>query len=97
MVKAEELIKQQKDRENRKVLTFDKIFTLVEKKISLASAGDFYYTWYQVPEFLVGLPMYSLDECQKYIRERLKKNGFDTEFYQPNILFISWMPKDKKK
>lgn len=97
MVKADELIRQQKERENRKVLTFDKIYNLVEKKIHLASSGDYYYTWYQVPEFLLGLPLYSLDECQKYIREKLKKNGFETEFYSPNILFVSWAPKESKK
>lgn len=90
MVKADELIKQQKEREDRKKITFNKIYSLVEKKIVLASAGDFYYTWVQIPEFLVGLPIYSLEECQKYIRKKLKKNGFKTEFYSPNILFIQW-------
>lgn len=93
MVKANDLIKEQKDRENRKLKTFDKIYVLVEKKIKTASSGDYYYTWYQVPEFLVGLPMYSFTECIKYIEDRLKKDGFDTEFYKPNILLIKWFPK----
>jgi len=90
MVKANDLIKQQKEREDRKNKTFDKIYCLVEKKIILASAGDYYHTWYQIPEFLVGLPMYSIDECQQYIKTKLKKNGFKTEFYEPNILLIEW-------
>jgi hypothetical protein len=90
MVKADELIKQQKERENRKKLTFEKIYNLVEKKIVLASASDYYYTWCQIPEFLVGLPIYSLDECQKYIQSKLKKNGFQTEFFQPNIMYVKW-------
>ena len=93
-MKAEDLVKQQKERENRKTITFDKIYVHVEKKIYLASTGDYYYTWYQIPEFLVGLPMYSVDECQKYIQIKLKKNGFETEFYSPNILLIKWFPKE---
>jgi hypothetical protein len=96
MVKAEELIKQQKEREDRKKSTFEKIYIHIEKKIVTASAGDFYYAWYQIPEFLVGLPMYSVDECQKYIQKKLVSNGFDTEFYEPNLIYIKWFPKEKK-
>lgn len=96
MVKADDLIKEQKEREERKKITFDKIYKLVEKKILVASAGDYYYTWYQIPEFLVGLPIYSLDECSKYIRDKLKKNGFESDYYEPNILLIKWFPKKTK-
>ena len=92
MVKAGELIKQQKEREDRKFITFDKIYKIVEKKICYASSGDFYHTWYEMPEFLVGLPMYSHKECRKYIRDKLSTNGFITEFYEPNILLIKWTP-----
>jgi hypothetical protein len=95
MVKANELIKQQREREERKKITFEKIYSVIEKKIVLASTGDYYYTWYQIPEFLVGLPMYSVNECQKYIQEKLKANGFDTEFFLPNILLIKWFDKTK--
>ncbi len=93
MVKADDLIKQQKEREERKKATFDKIYVHIEKKIVTASAGDYYYTWYQIPEFLVGLPMYSVDECQQYIQKKLKSNGFDTDFFPPNIIHIKWFPK----
>ncbi len=95
MVKADELIKQQKEREERKKDTFDKIYVHIEKKIITASAGDYYYTWYQIPEFLVGLPMYSVDECQKYIQKKLQTNGFETEFFEPNLIHIKWYPKKK--
>jgi hypothetical protein len=94
MVKADELIKQQKEREERKKITFDKIYSVLEKKIILASTGDYYYTWYQIPEFLVGLPIYSLDECRKYIQNKLKKNGFEIEFFEPNILLVKWFSKN---
>ena len=90
MVKAHDLIKQQKEREDRKKITFNKIYLLVEKKIVLASSGNYYYTWFQIPEFLVGFPMYSITDCQKYIEKELDKNGFKTEFFSPNILLIKW-------
>jgi hypothetical protein len=90
MVKAVELIKQQKEREDRKFITFEKIYKIVEKKICFASSGDFYHTWYEMPEFLVGMPMYSRDECRKYITEKLLLNGFKIDLFEPNILLISW-------
>jgi hypothetical protein len=90
MVNAQELINKQKEREQIKTLTYDKIYSFIEKKIILSSEGNSYYTWYQIPEFFIGLPLYSIDECQIYIRNKLKKNGFKTEFYQPNILLIKW-------
>ena len=96
MVKANELIIFQKERNDKKKETFEKIFIYIEKKILLASAVNYYYTWYQIPEFLVGLPLYSIKECHSYIEKKLKSNGFDTEFYEPNIIYIKWFPKQKK-
>jgi hypothetical protein len=96
MVKANELISFQKERNDKKKDTFEKIFVHIEKKILLASAANYYYTWYQIPEFLVGLPLYSIKDCHDYIENKLKSNGFDTEFYEPNIIHIKWFPKQKK-
>lgn len=96
MVKADKLIKEQKERDDRKKYTFDKIFMKIEKKIVLASSANFYYTWYQIPEFILGLPLYSLKECKEYIEGKLKNDGFETEFFEPNYLLIKWFPKEKK-
>ena len=97
MVKADKLIKEQKDRDDRKKITFDKVFSKIEKKIILASAANYYYSWYSIPEFIVGLPMYSLKECKEHIENRLKNDGFEIEFFEPNILLVSWFPKEKAK
>jgi len=97
MVKADKLIKEQKERDDRKKITFDKIFIKIEKKIVLSSASNYYYTWYSIPEFIVGLPIYSLSGCKEYIVNKLKENGFEIEFFEPNILLIKWFPKENKK
>ena len=94
MVKANTLIKEQKVRDERKKITFEKIFLIIEKKIVLASAVNNYYCWYSFPEFIIGLPMYSLQECKDYIEIKIKNDGFETEFFEPNILLIKWFPKD---
>lgn len=93
MVKAQDLINSQKEREKIKFKTFAKIYNTVEKKISLASSSNFYYVWYEIPEFIIGFPLYNLDECKKYIIKELKDNGFNVEIYDNNIILIEWFPK----
>ena len=88
MIQANELIKKQQERDNRKYITYDKIYNIIEKKIHLASTGDNYYIWYQIPDFLIGLPLYSVKGCTTYIQTKLKQNGFDTDLYNQNILLI---------
>jgi hypothetical protein len=97
MVKADKLIKEQKERDDRKKITFDKVFMKIEKKIVLSSAANYYYTWYSIPEFIMGLPLYSLKECKEYVENKLKNDGFETEFFEPNILLVKWFPKDDSK
>lgn len=41
--------------------------------------------------------MYNSRECEKYVTQVLKENGFSVDFYEPNILFISWFPENIKE
>ena len=92
MIKAKDLIKEQEERENKKKIIYDKIYYLIEKKIYLSSTNNNYYTWFQIPQFLIGLPLYSMNKCQTYILTKLKQNGFTIELYPSNILLIKWFP-----
>ena len=93
MVKAQDLINSQKEREKIKYKTFSKIYNNIEKKINLASSSNYYYVWYEMPEFLMGFPVYNLEECKKIVIEQLKDNGFTIEEFDGNIILISWFPK----
>lgn len=92
MVKATDLIKQQKDREEKKKITYKKILEKVEKKIVLASNSNFYECKYDIPEFILGLPIYSVKNCKKFIKEKLRNDGFKVNNIMDNILLISWYP-----
>ena len=93
MVNAKDLIKEQKEREQIRIQTFKKVYKNVEKKIILASASNFYYVWYEVPEFILGIPIYNLKKCINFLQNKLQDNGFNIELYKPNILLIKWFPK----
>jgi hypothetical protein len=93
MVKAQDLINSQKEREKIKYKTFSKIYSNIEKKINLASASNFYYTWYEIPEFIIGYPLYNVNECKVNVIKQIKDNGFDIEEFEKNIILIKWFPK----
>ena len=92
MVKANDLIKRQENKENKKYITFLKIYDNIEKKIIKASERNLYYTYYQIPQILIGLPTYSIKECYSYIDDKLQKDGFKTQEYLNNTILISWFP-----
>ena len=83
MVKADKLIKEQKEREDKKKDTFDKILEKIEKKIIMSSSSNNYEAWYLVPEFIIGLPMYNLKECIEYLeKRRLFLENIDNQLYE---------------
>ena len=93
MVKAQDLINAQKERENIKYKTFAKIYSNIEKKIKLASSSNYYQVYYDIPEFVIGFPLYNFKECKKNIIRQLILNEFDVEEYSQTILLIKWFPK----
>ncbi len=97
MIKAGDLVKKQKEIDEKKYITFKKIYSIIEKKILIASSGNNYSIIFEIPTFLVGVSIYSVDECKKYLCRQLKKNGFKIDFFEPNVLIINWFPCDNNK
>ena len=53
---------------------------------------NLYECWYEIPEFILNIPLYKLNECKQYLTERLKSDGFNIT-WQNNIILISWKVK----
>jgi hypothetical protein len=91
MVKADDLINAQKQREKHKEVIYKKIYKKVETKIIQSSAMNLYECWYQLPEFLFNIPLYNLEGCKYYLENKLKKDGFSVYFSNINTIVISWI------
>jgi hypothetical protein len=48
------------------------------------------FIWFNVPEYLIGEPIYDKGECIGYLVSELEKNGFHVKYIHPNALFVSW-------
>ena len=90
MVTADELVKDQSERNLKRRKYFKKIYKLVERRIVDSSKINLYQCYYDIPHFLINVPIYKMDECRKYIVNKLKENGFKVEVHNPNRLIISW-------
>ena len=93
MVKAKELVKAQVKKDEQKVKTYIKIYEFIEKKIILASSGNSYELIYQIPQYILGLPLYSMPSCVEYVCKKLKEDGFKIKYYEPNVINIIWKPE----
>lgn len=90
MVKAQDLINEQYEREKNKQKIYKKIYKKVENKIIKTSAMNLYECWYQLPEFVFNIPLYNLQGCKSYLQSKFKHDGFSVYFPENNIIHIVW-------
>lgn len=86
---AKDLVKKQKKKEKEKNSIYKKVYDRIDKKILMASEQNFYQCLYEIPEFMLGLPLYNLHECINYVDKELKSNGFKT-YWTNNEVLIDW-------
>ena len=71
-----------------------KIYTEVLKKIHYkikqAATNMKKYCMIAIPEYVIGMPLYDMNNCKTFLMNRLIDEGFDLKFYVPNLLNISW-------
>lgn len=78
-----------KKKESRTV-TYDKVLDICNNKIRIAAKKELYRLYFEVPEFVIGLPVYDLNECIQHVMSNLKRNQLLVYYYFPKILYISW-------
>ena len=90
MVKASDLLKEQNERKKQKEKTFKKIYKNLEKRIIIANSGNHSSIWFEIPEFILGVPIYNIIECKNYLQDKLNDNGFVSKYYEPKYLSVDW-------
>lgn len=90
---AKDLVKKQKKKEKEKNSIYKKVYDRIDKKILMASEQNYYQCLYEIPEFMLGLPLYNLHECIVFVDKELKSNGFKT-YWTNNEVLIDWSTND---
>jgi hypothetical protein len=76
---------------------FDGILKCIHNKIKYNAKQERTSCFYQIPEFIIGVPLYNINDLRKYIISSLESNGFKLLYFDPNIVFITWEIKINKK
>lgn len=69
---------------------FEKLLSRCHRRIEMMAENQKVKCFFEVPEFVVGYPLYDVTKCIEYMLDALKKNGFLVKYYFPKILYISW-------
>ena len=72
---------------------FDCILRKIHTRIQSNAQKEQTHCFYQVPEFIIGVPLYNILDLRRYLINSLEKNGFKLLYMEPNWLFISWEVK----
>lgn len=80
----------------RRMELYDSVLKKCHSRILYNSGLQRTYCFYQIPEFIIGFPLYDIIELRQYIMNSLKTNGFELLYIEPNWLFIQWNVKGAK-
>ena len=75
---------------------YDDVLKKCHLRIKYNSTLERTYCFYQIPEFIIGVPLYDVNEMKIYVMNSLKNNGFELLYIDPNWLFITWHDKGTK-
>ena len=77
-------------KKEKRTKCFDIILEQCHAKIKQASKKELSKMYFDVPEYVVGLPMFDLTNCISHLVNCLQQNGFLVEYFFPKLLYISW-------
>jgi len=94
-ITAQEMINIQKKKKERRQEAFEKILESIYKKMQgcITVTRNVNTLIFEVPEVMIGYPLYHLNECVTYLIEFLQGEGFKVVYTFPKTLQISWEPK----
>jgi len=91
-INLDDLYDKKRQNDLQKLEIFNKLLGRVHQKIKMVGRqkADEPFTWFVVPEVMIGVPKYDQGACVAYILDKLRSNKFICKYIHPNMLFISW-------
>ncbi len=69
---------------------YDSVLQKCHKRIQYHSTLQRTYCFFQIPEFIIGVPLFDAQEMKTYLMNSLTTNGFQLLYIDPNWLFVHW-------
>ena len=84
------------DKRNKIIECFEKVVELCHVQITRAAENNFTHCIFEVPEFILGYPMYDINECIVHVLKRLKENEYNVSYFFPKIIYVMWPIEENK-
>ena len=84
------LYESQKTRSDLRQEIYDTLLKKVHHRDTTVSKRSETQCIFQLPQLVMGMPLYNPFECCGYLIHTLKKEGFLVKYFHPNILYINW-------
>jgi hypothetical protein len=98
-ININDLYSVQKKKSQKRTICFDRVLEICHNRIKSIAELNGQNTFYEVPGFMMGFPLYNLQECLEYVVDALRKNGFLVQILPaPHVavIYISWDPEELK-
>ena len=76
---------------------FDDILKRLHNRIKYHAKNEKTFCFFQIPEFIIGVPLYNINDLKEYLIQSLQKDGFEYMYIEPNWLFVTWELKKNRK
>ena len=80
----------QKRRDDSKRELYETIMAKAHHRIKTVAARSETVCTFQIPPYIIGMPLYDSYQCCGYVIRRLKSEGFIVQYAHPNVLMMSW-------
>lgn len=92
------LYNEQEKRDTLRLKTYNSILEQVHNKIKIIARlpKNDKTLLFTVPEFVLGVPRFSQRDCILYIVWNLRNSKFAVQYFQPNLLYISWQKQEQQ-
>jgi hypothetical protein len=78
----------------RKLEVFDKALLMCHNRIKDSVTYGKLTILYEVPHFIIGMPVFDHNKCIAFVIRKLRDDGFHVKYYFPNVLYVSWKIAD---
>lgn len=96
-ININELYGARRKKEMIRTVAFDHIIGMCHRRVRLVAGNGGQNTFYHIPGFLIGFPLYVLSECVDYVVNALRGNGFLVQILPPphvSVVYVSWDPQE---
>jgi hypothetical protein len=89
-VTVRDLVRTMQHRQDRQQECYAAVLERCYGRIRRCAAANRYECLYEVPDMIVGKPLFDLNRCIRTVMKSLTTNGFAVTYYFPRFLHVSW-------